>query len=147
MDKSGIFVGVLMFLFGFLFFGITVVLALVKVFKMKKKIKTTGVVMNVETSQGMQQDIGSVRSTLYKPTVRFQTADGRVIDYTPNLSSNTSNYNVGENVPIYYDPQQPQNAFIGTTTFGWVRFAVFAFGGGFFMLFGAVFMLISGFLF
>lgn len=147
MDKSGIFVGILMFLFGFLFFGVTVVLVLVKVFKMKKSTKTTGVVMNVETSQGMRQDNSSARSTLFKPTVRFQTADGRVIDYTPMMSNNTSNYNIGENVPIYYDPQQPQHAIIGTTTFGWFRFAVFGFCGGVFMLFGAVFILISGFLF
>ncbi len=145
MDKSGVLMGIFLFLFGFSFFAVTLVLVLRKILKMKKSTKTIGVVINVETTMGMQQSHGSTRNTLFRPTVHFQTADGHVIEYTPIMSNNTSNYNVGENVPIYYDPQQPQNAIIGTTTFGWVRFAIFGFCGGFLMLFGAVFMLISGF--
>lgn len=146
MDKTGVFVSVFLLLFGFSFVAFALVLILRRLYKMKKSVKTTGVVMNVETSQGTQNEYGG-RSTLFKPTVRFQTADGRVIDYTPTLSNNTSNYRVGENVPIYYDPQQPQNAIIDITTFGWFRLAFFGFCGFFLMLFGGFFMLISGFLF
>lgn len=109
MNQMFTVIGVLAVLVGLSFVGITIVLLAVKIWRIKKSTKTTGVVMNVEASLGMQQSLGSTRNTLYKPTVRFQTADGRVVDYTPNTSNSWSNYRVGENVPIYYDPQQPQN--------------------------------------
>ncbi len=102
-----------------------------------------GVVVDVKASLGMQQNYSTPRNTLYKPTVRFQTADGRVIDYTPNTSNSWNNYQIGENVPIYYDPQQPPKAYFGTTFNLWFPFLIFGFVGGMFTVIGAFFVLIS----
>lgn len=135
-------IGVLLVLFGLSFVGITIILLLRKVWRISKSTKTTGVVMNVEVSQGARQfDASSTRNTLYKSTVRFQTADGRVVDYTPQTSNSWSNYRVGENVPVYYNPQQPEKPIVGRPYNLWFPFFLFGFVGGIFVCVGAIFML------
>ncbi|CAN5286923.1 hypothetical protein BH10ACI1_BH10ACI1_24170 [soil metagenome] len=100
MNNHFTIIGTLLVLLGLTFLGGTIILVLRKIFKLKKSIPTTGVVVNVEASEGMRQNHSKRRNTLYKPTVRFQTADGRVIDYTPMISSSWSNYRIGENIPV-----------------------------------------------
>ena len=114
-----------------------------KKLKMKKWMKTTGVVLDVEIRQGMRQQMGTTRNTLYKPKVRFQAANGRVIDYKPEIFNSWSNYEVGQQVGVYYDPQQPEKVMFEARTGDWVRLIVFAVFGGFFALFGALFLLIG----
>ena len=142
MNKMFPIIGILAVLFGLTFIGGTVILALRKYFKLKKSIAATGVVVHVEISQGMRQNHSRTRSTLYKPTVRFQTADGRVIDYTPMMANSWSNYNVGENVPVHYDPQQPANPIIGNASSRWLPFIICGFVGGLFTVVGAFFLLL-----
>ena len=142
MNKMFPIIGVLVVLFGLTFIGGTVILALRKYLKLKKSIAATGVVVHVEISQGMRQNYSRTRSTLYKPTVRFQTADGRVIDYTPRTANSWSNYSVGENVPVHYDPQQPANPIIGNASGRWFPFIICVFVGGMFTVIGAFFLLL-----
>ncbi|CAN5852131.1 hypothetical protein BH20ACI4_BH20ACI4_15680 [soil metagenome] len=141
MDKMFPIIGVLAVLFGLTFLGITVALALRKYLRLKKSIAATGVVVHVEISKGMRQNHSARRSTLYKPTVRFQTADGRVINYTPMMANSWSNYGVGENVPVHYDPQQPENPIIGNASGRWFPFIICVFVGGMFTVVGGVFIL------
>ena len=136
-------IGVLAVLFGLSFLGITVALALRKYLRLKKSIATTGVVVHVEVSRGMRQNHSRTSNTLYKPTVRFQTADGRVIDYTPMMANSWSNYRVGENLPVHYDPQHPQNPIIGNATGRWFPFIICVFVGGLFTFVGAFFVLLG----
>lgn len=143
MDKNiPLIIGIMQFLMGSAFFGASLVLALRKISRMKSWTKTTGVVVDVETRQGMRQSMGITRNILYRPTVRFQTADGRVIDYEPQTSNSWSNYRIGESIPVYYDPHQPQNAFAGTAFGNWFGLILFGTVGGFFALIGA-FLLVS----
>jgi len=141
MNKMFQIIGVLGVLFGLTFLGGTVILALRKYLRLKKSIAATGVVVHVEISQGMRRNHSSTRHTLYKPTVRFQTADGRVINYTPMMANSWSNYSVGENVPVHYDPQQPENPIIGNVSGRWFLFLVCVFVGGMFTVVGAFFIL------
>lgn len=139
-------IGILVVLLGFLFIGLTLILFVRKYLRMKNWTKTTGMVVNVQSSQGMQQsqfDTGSTRSTLYKPTVRFQTTEERIIDYTPMMSSSWSNYAVGENVEIQYDPQQPQKASIGTGSSSYLPIFIVGFFGVMAVLVGTFFVFIS----
>lgn len=136
-------IGILAMLLGLLFVSLSIGLSLRKWLRIKKSLQTTGVVIKNEASLGMRQSNSSFRDTLYKPTVRFQTTDGRTIDYTPVTSNNTSNYSVGENVPVYYNPQQPQEAIIGTTIRLWQGFVVFGLVGGVFALVGMMFVLMT----
>ena len=143
MNQMFTIIGILAVLFGLLALGITIVLLLIKVWKIKSSTKTTGVVMNVEVSQGMRQNNSSVRNTLYKPTVRFQTADGRVIDYQSKISSSLDNYAIGENVTVYYNPQFPHEAHIGTISHTLFPYLLFGFVGGMFTFVGAFFVAMS----
>jgi hypothetical protein len=142
MNKMFPIIGVLVILFGLMFLGGTVVLALRKYLKLKKSIAATGVVVHVQVSEGMRQNHSSTRNTLYKPTVRFQTADGRVIDYTPLMASSWSNYGIGEKVAVQYDPRQPEKAMIGNASVFWMPFLICGFIGGMFTLVGAFFVLL-----
>lgn len=137
-------IGGVMLVVGLGLFSGAIVLLLRKIWRMSKSARATGVVMNVEVSEGMRQPIGSTRNTLFKPTVRFRTADGRVVDYTPNTSNSWSNYSVGENVPVYYDPQRPEKVVVGTTYKLWFPFFLFGFVGGLFTLIGAFFVFVIG---
>lgn len=143
MDQKFTVIGILVLLFGLLAFGITVILLLIKVWKISRSTKTTGVVMDVEVSQGMRQNYSSSRNTLYKPSVRFQTADGRLIDYKSKIASSLDNYAIGENVTVYYNPQFPHQAHIGTILHTLFPYLIFGFVGGMFTLVGTFFVLLS----
>ena len=132
-----------LFLMGSSFFLVSIFLIIRKKFRMKNWTKTTGVVLEVEVSQGMHQSVGTPRSTLYKPKVRFQRADGRAIDYQPMTSNNMNNYRIGEQIPIYYNSQQPGKVTFGMSSWQWIRMLIFAVLGGFMALFGALFLLIG----
>lgn len=136
-------IGILAVLFGLTFLGGTVILALRKYLRLKKSIAAMGVVVHVEVSQGMRQNHSRARNTLYKPTVRFRTANGRVINHTPMMANSWSNYRVGENVPVYYDPQQPENPIIGSASGRWFPFIICVFVGGIFAVLGAFFILLG----
>ncbi len=43
------------------------------------------------------------------PSVRFQTADGRIIEFQNGVGSNAPP-KVGEEVTVYYDPERPEEA-------------------------------------
>lgn len=146
MDRTFTVVGILVVLAGLLLLSISVVLLSVKVWKIKKSAKTTGVVIDVEMRQGMRHYNSSMRNILYNPTIRFQTADGRLIDYKSKISSSWDNYKIGENVMVYYNPQLPQEAHIGTMKRVVLPYLLFGFVGGLFAFVGA-FLAAMGFSF
>jgi hypothetical protein len=143
MDKSILIIGGGMFLLGSSFFLISLFLIIRKKLKLKRFVQTTGVVTHVEERLGMRQPHGSARSTLYKPTVRFQTADGQITEFTPKTSNNWSNYKVGEQIPVYYDPQKTEKPLFGTPFKMWFGLVVFGLVGGFFAFVGIFFTLFS----
>lgn len=138
-----ILIGGVLFLMGSSFFAGSLFIIIRKKMRMKNWTKTTGVVTDVEVSRGMRQQMGTPRSTLFKPKVRFRAADGRVVDYEPALSNSWNNYKKGEQVEVFYDPQNPANVMFGPRTIDWIRLSVFAVIGGLMALFSIFFMLIS----
>lgn len=46
---------------------------------------------------------------LFYPSVRFQTADGRTVEFQSKLGSNAPP-RVGDEVTVLYDPQRPEEA-------------------------------------
>ena len=143
MNRMFTVIGVLAVLVGLTFLGFTIVLLLIKVLKIRSSTKTTGVVIDVQVSQGMRQHHSSTRNTLYRPIVRFQAADGRFIDYQAKVSSSLDNYSIGENVTVYYNPQFPQEAHIGAISHVVFPYLIFGFVGGIFTLVGAFFTAMS----
>lgn len=143
MNTTFLLIGSGQFLIGSAFLGVSLIAGIRKKLRMKKWTQTTGVVTDVEISRGMHQSPGTTRSTLYKPKVSYRIADGRVINFEPKTSNSWSNYSVGQQIPVYYDPQQPEKAMFGTGSGQWLSLIVFGVVGGFLALFGLVFMLIS----
>lgn len=70
-------------------------------------------------------------------------ADGQLIDYTPQTSNSWSNYKVGEQVTVYYDPQKTEKPIFGKTSKLYVGLTVFGAVGLFFAVIGMVFSLIG----
>jgi Protein of unknown function (DUF3592) len=69
---------------------------------------------------------------IYKPTVTFTTGDGREVTATSAIGTNPRPGNVGDVVPVRYDPSDPQRVRVGTVRArgGCVQAAFFAVGGG-----------------
>lgn len=138
-----ILIGGVLFLMGSSFFVVSLFIIIRKKLRMKNWTKTTGLVLDVEVSRGMQQPMGTSRNTLFRPKVRFQTTDGRGIDYEPALSSSWNNYQIGEQIEVFYNPQNPANVMFGTRTIDWIRLSFFAVIGGLMALFGIFFIVIN----
>lgn len=68
-----------------------------------------------EISQGKVIELlrtKSDNSISYRPVVEYITKKGIKIEFSSSLSSNPASYNVGENVPVLYDPINPNKAEI-----------------------------------
>lgn len=74
---------------------------------------------------------------VYSPTVRYQGLDGRVVEYTPTVSTSALNYAVGERVAVLVDPQSPSSVMIGRPGSArvWIVPLAFALAG---LVFGGV---------
>ena len=66
---------------------------------------------------------GSYSSDLYYEVVEFKTETGKIVYYTSDAGSDTPEYNKGDKVLMYYNPDDPENAKMGNG--GWVLSAVF----------------------
>jgi hypothetical protein len=53
--------------------------------------------------------------TFWKPVVEFTTADGRRLSFQDNTGSSPPAYEVGERVPVAYDPDNPSHARLATS--------------------------------
>ena len=80
------------------------------------------------------------------PSVRFQTADGRTVEFQNGVGSNAPP-KVGEEVTVYYDPERPEEAklSLGSTFRPNLKLLAVVFGvflGGVALMFLAVFALV-----
>lgn len=132
-------IGFLTMLFGVSFFGLAIILGWRKWGRLRRFTKTTGVVVQVERQADHFDDRSS---TLYRPTVRFQTADGRVVDHAPATSNNIPS-SVGQSIEVHYDPHQPTDALIGGGFRLWFNLLVLGFAGIVFFIVGLFFVVIS----
>jgi hypothetical protein len=85
----------------------------ISAYKKKKRLAqiglhTVGVVVNVEWKASGDHPAVPV------PTIRFQDRSGRVVEVTLDESNSWGNYTVRQSVDVTYNPQNPQQAFVGT---------------------------------
>ena len=66
---------------------------------------------------------GNYSSDLFYTQVVFKTETGKIVYYTSNGGSDSPEYNEGEQLLIYYNPENPVNAKIGNE--GWLMPAIF----------------------
>ena len=62
----------------------------------------------------------------YTPVVRFETAQGTVITVTGKVRSSLFRHDLGEKLPVFYDPHDPQQAMLGTFLEFWAPILVWA---------------------
>lgn len=114
--------GRLPFVVGLVFGGVGIVLAVVAVIvvgvtlgALRDGARTEGTVVDVvaRTSTTEDSDGRSRESTAYHPTVRFR-ADGRTYTFTSSTGSDPPAYEVGDRVPVVYDPADPGDARVNT---------------------------------
>jgi len=72
---------------------------------LEKAVKAEGVVIDLVRKR-------SSDSTTYAPTIRFTTNNGTMIEFTSSTSSNPPSYSRGEQVAVFYLPEQPDEAKI-----------------------------------
>lgn len=64
--------------------------------------------VGVVTGHTFRPGHGGSTGVIY-PSVRFQTADGRTIEFQNGVGSNAPP-KVGDEVTVYYDPERPEDA-------------------------------------
>ncbi|NJC89392.1 MAG: DUF3592 domain-containing protein [Desulfuromonas sp.] len=80
-----------------------------------KAVRTLSLIHGGATAVGTVIDIHSVRgsrSTTYAPEVGFSAEDGRPYRFRSQISEGSSEYFIGQQVPVSYDPASPGNAEI-----------------------------------
>lgn len=143
MDFIPLIIGIFQIVFGLAFFSGSIFVIARWRHRLRNWTKTSGTVVDVQISQGMYQPHATTRNTLFRPKVRFQRADGTVVEHEPLTSNNWSNYAVGEQIPVYYDPQHPEKVMFGPNATQRMMSIVFAFVGGGFVLFGIFFTFLA----
>ena len=117
-------------LFGLVFFGIGAGLTYRQFMIRQDALEVTGEVYKL--NQSCDDD-----GCTYSPIVRFTTQDGKPVTYNSSFSSNPPAYDVGEQVIMYYQPDDPQRATIKGE--GRVFSFIFAGVGGVVMIVGLAF--------
>lgn len=74
----------------------------------KTEARAVGVV-TTHTSRRSYSGIDQRTSLLFFPSVRFQTADGRTIEFQNKIGTNAPP-RVGDEVTVIYDPAHPEDA-------------------------------------
>jgi hypothetical protein len=64
------------------------------------------------TVTGMSVSTNSDDITSYCPQIRFTTRDGQEVTYFPNVCSTSPQFEKGDQVELYYDPLDPEEAQI-----------------------------------
>ena len=104
----------------------------------------TGAVTGVKTrtSTSHSSDGFDVRSYRY-PVVRFQTRDGRTVEFESRTGTTSFSQGPGERVEVLYDPLKPEEARIKTFMMLWFVPLIFVVLGFFMFAFGMLFGLVA----
>lgn len=91
--------------------------------------RTDGIVVDLteRTSTNRDSDGHRRRRTTWYPTVEFTTTDGETVSFDESTGSNPPASDVGDEVPVAYDPDHPSDARVAT--FGSLYLLPLIFGG------------------
>ena len=104
----------------------------------------TGTVTEVKTRTSRSHTgSGSGVTTLRYPVVRFQTQDGRTVEFESETGTNTFSQGPGEQIEVLYDPLRPEQARIKSFMMLWFGPLIFSVVGFFLFFFGSLFGLVA----
>jgi uncharacterized protein DUF3592 len=98
--------------------------------------------VKVQTSRSHTGDGPQVRSYRY-PVVRFQTQDGRSVEFESKTGTSGFSQKPGEQIEVLYDPLKPEEARIKTFMMLWFGPLIFSVVGFFVFVFGSLFGLVA----
>lgn len=90
-------------------------------------VKTNGTVVDLIAKRGS-------KSTTYSPVVTYNDEAGVKHRYVSNVSSSPAGYGIGDQVEIYYNPNDPDDAQIA----GWRQYFAVFITGVFALIFGLI---------
>jgi hypothetical protein len=129
-DKTLTIIITVFSLIGATFFGIGLFSFIDTQNFIKTAASTEGVVFELKPVQSRKN-----RGFTYAPVVKFQTPDGKNIQFQSSTSSNPPGFSVGQTVPVLYNRSNPQEAQVDSFVQLWLLPTVF---GGFGIIFMGV---------
>ena len=81
---------------------------------------------------------------LFAPVVRFQTVEGRIVEFESSFRSNPPGYRTGQTVSVLYDPDEPRSAAIRDVFRLWFMPIILGFTGSIFLTVGTAMIVMSG---
>ena len=90
--------------------------------KLNSFVHTQGIV--VDNFYSTTNDNGTV-SGAYQPVVEFKLADGKSVRFTDGVGSLPPDYEVGSQVDVVYNPQNPKEANINSLKRVWLAPTIF----------------------
>jgi hypothetical protein len=79
---------------------------------------------------------------LFTPIVRFETIDGRTVEFQSGLRTNPPAYRAGQEVTVVYDPGVPESAAIRGVLSLWLMPIILVFIGSIFLAIGVAMILL-----
>jgi hypothetical protein len=101
--------------------------------------RASGKYIRTKTEEGYQL----LPKYLYRPVVRFTTRAGETVEFLANVATRPSDFQVGQQVALRYDPANPQQAVINRFIYVWFGVLMCAGFGVFFVAMGVLGFLIQ----
>ena len=133
-------------------FLLSVVGAVFLVLGIRNFVRTRRFVSRALSATGTVTDVKNRRSTSHSsegsrirryPVVRFQTQEGRTVEFESETGTSSFSQGPGEQVEVLYDPLKPEEARIKTFIMLWFAPLIFSVLGVFMFVFGTLFTLIA----
>src|SRR5437868_8574824 len=114
---------------GSVFVSVALIIALRERALLQGAAQADGIVIENEFS------VSSRGSGSAHPRIRFRTDNGQEVVFRSSMGTSPPAYEVGEHVPVLYDPVKPANAFINSFVGLWLVPVIF---GGIGLIFSSV---------
>ena len=98
---------------------------------LKRSVEAQGSV--IEMVPVRDRETGSLT---FAPLIRFQTTDGKTVEFQSTFQSNPPAYTAGQTVPVLYDPDRPNSAAIASLFSIWGVTIILSAVGAIFLVVG-----------
>jgi hypothetical protein len=85
-----------------------------------RTLSFSGTAMAVTGEVVSYREIPDGNSTRYVPRIRFVTATGEIVTVGGQLAGTSKRFEIGEKVPMVYDPQEPMHARVALFMDNWL---------------------------
>jgi len=131
-------IGVLFVLIGIAVLIGGIVGAVKQVRKSGRGVEATGTVVDL-----VKRVFNPGSAGVYCPVVDFTTGSGQTVRFASQFGTVPASHRVGQSIPVRYDPTDPQNAEVDSTTANWFVPGCTIGMGVLFLVMGLVFVMMG----